>query len=459
MKEDQLPSRALGSLVPPKRPLMEGKFYALIIGISAYQYQPSLEFPVKDAQKIRSILNDYYAFHKENIVLLKNPDRTTIIDTLSHYEDRLKKGDSLLIFYAGHGHWEEKTKRGYWLPVDAKLRSRAAWISNATLKDILIAIDCQHILIISDSCFSGAILSSHRGIDTATPDIKRLYNARSRRALTSGVKEKVPDRSIFFKKLSRFLKTNKNPFLTATDLFAGIRNKVIAESKVGQKPQYGEVSDTGDEGGDFIFIKKGNKQHLILSKPSPFDKLLANPRIRKRYKALQKQLGRAIPPKSLDSNLLLATWNIRKLGGRDFGGRTQEALAYIATIISRFDIVAIQEIYGDFKVLDDLKIYLGEHWEYVFSDTSIGLGGADYRLGYFYDKRKVAQGGMISDLMLPSTQSRDAHGRFFLHPCQTTIKTSLQLWVYARKQAVYFVQYPPRFWQPAKEKRTNRGIE
>ena len=399
-----------------KESIQQGNFYALIIGVAIYKNHQSLEFPVKDARKIARILANQYTFPKKNITILENPTRTNIIDTLDGFEHILQPADSLLIFYAGHGHWEEKQNRGYWLPTDAKIRARAAWISNATLQDYLMAYVCQHVLVISDSCFSGALLMNRSAIEDAEKDIQILYSAKSRKAITSGVKEKVPDRSVFFKELCNFLKKNTQNFLSASDLFAGIRNKVIAMSPNGQNPQFGAIADTEDDGGDFIFIKKGIATNLSLEKPSPFDQLLQNPQIKERLFALRAQLDRDIPQKSLSKNLLIATWNIRKLGGDDFGGRTEEALAYIATIIDRYDIVAIQEIFGDLKILDRLKVYLGEHWDYFFSDTSIGMGGDDYRLGYFYDKRKVVQGGMISDLWLPSVRSRDKEGRFHYKP-------------------------------------------
>jgi len=129
-----------------------------------------------------------------------------------------------------------------------------------------------------------------------------------------------------------------------------LRNKVIAESRVNQKPQFGAIDETKDDGGDFIFIKKGGTTALNIQKSSPFDELMKNPRIDDRLTALRKQLTRDIPTKSLLGNLLVASWNILELGGSKYGERTQEAIAYIATIISRFDIVAIQEIYDNFKI-------------------------------------------------------------------------------------------------------------
>ena len=396
-----------------------GTYYALLIGISTYKYQQDLEYPVQDAQQLQQLLSKHYSFPNEQIFLLENPTRTNIIEALDDLEEKLQPKDSLLIFYAGHGHWEEDRNRGYWLPADAKRRGRAAWISNATLQDYLRGFDCLHILVISDSCFSGAILLNRSDITKAEEDIKELYSSKSRQALTSGVKEEVPDRSVFFKYLSFALKKNRRDFLTATDLFSKIRKRIIAESPVHQKPQFGAILETEDEGGDFIFIKKGKSTHSLSKENPAFQKLLESPIIQERLLNLRQHLDKAIPAKIDSKNLLIASWNIRKLGGYDYGGRMPEAIGYIAEIISRFHIVAIQEIYGNLQVLEDIKEYLGKHWDYTFSDTAVGNG---YRLGYFFDKRKVRQNGPTNDLILPHKRTRDAKGRFRYEPVMQLLR-------------------------------------
>ncbi|MDR1725233.1 MAG: hypothetical protein LBR28_02445, partial [Bacteroidales bacterium] len=55
---------------------------------------------------------------------------------------------------------------------------------------------------------------------------------------------------------------------------------------------------------------------------------------------LRSQLDRDIPQKTATDTLLLATWNIREFGDN----RRKESLYYIAEIVSRFDLVAVQEV-------------------------------------------------------------------------------------------------------------------
>ena len=53
----------------------------------------------------------------------------------------------------------------------------------------------------------------------------------------------------------------------------------------------------------------------------------------------------------MDEKLLLATWNIRDFDKPAYGERSDEAIAYIAEVISYFDLVALQEIYRDLTAL------------------------------------------------------------------------------------------------------------
>ena len=77
------------------------------------------------------------------------------------------------------------------------------------------------------------------------------------------------------------------------------------------------------------------------------------------------------PPKALDRNLLIATWNLRAFGGltekwqaaqNDSPKRDLHALRCIAEIVSRFDVVAVQEVRANLKALRHLLKALGPNW-------------------------------------------------------------------------------------------------
>ena len=72
----------------------------------------------------------------------------------------------------------------------------------------------------------------------------------------TGMLKEVPDKSVFVKYLIQRLEENTNKTMLAEELFTSFRIAVINNSPNSQIPLYGDIKDTGDEGGDFIFIQK-----------------------------------------------------------------------------------------------------------------------------------------------------------------------------------------------------------
>lgn len=233
------------------------KYHALIIGVSQYKYAgaglPNLEMPEKDAEKIYSILTEHYAFEPENVTLLKNATREEIINTFDRLASTVKEKDNLLVFYAGHGFYDKSKDFGYWLPADAKKTSTAAWIANSTIKDYMGAINSKHTLLITDACFGGSIFKT-RSVEAAIMQFNQLYKNNSRKALTSGNLTEVPDQSVFVRYFIKKLEENEDVFLSTGKLFSRMYEPIINNTPT--VPQYGVIQGAGDEGGDFIFIKK-----------------------------------------------------------------------------------------------------------------------------------------------------------------------------------------------------------
>ncbi|WP_316811052.1 redoxin domain-containing protein [Pedobacter heparinus] len=236
----------------------EGKYYALIIGIQDYNDESitDLDQPVADARSLQDVLLSNYTFDKENISLLANPTRSEIFRSLETLSRKIKKEDNVLIFYAGHGVWDAGRKQGYWFPSDAGRDDRASWVTNADLKEYISAIPSKHTLLITDACFAGSIFKSRAVLTGAPRAIKELYEMPSRKAMTSGTLKEVPDKSVFIEYLVKRLTQNSAKYLSAERLYSSFRDAVINNSSNGQVPQYGEIREAGDEGGDFIFIKK-----------------------------------------------------------------------------------------------------------------------------------------------------------------------------------------------------------
>ncbi len=116
---------------------------------------------------------------------------------------------------------------------------------------------------------------------------------------------------------------------------------------------------------------------------------------------LRAQLSREIPLRTLQDSLLLATWNIREFDSPKYGERDQECFYYIAEIISRFDLVAIQEVREDLEALERLKRILGSQWKHLVTDITFGTAGNGERMAYLYDERKVRFDGLAGEVVLP----------------------------------------------------------
>jgi endonuclease/exonuclease/phosphatase family metal-dependent hydrolase len=99
-------------------------------------------------------------------------------------------------------------------------------------------------------------------------------------------------------------------------------------------------------------------------------------------------------PKSRDGRLLLATWNIANLGAQN---RTPGALALIAHILQRFDLIAVQEVNDDFKAaFIRVMEHVGSGFDYIMSDTA----GNNERLVYVYRTNKVTPTNLCGELAL-----------------------------------------------------------
>ncbi|HEX8621068.1 MAG TPA: endonuclease/exonuclease/phosphatase family protein [Allosphingosinicella sp.] len=117
---------------------------------------------------------------------------------------------------------------------------------------------------------------------------------------------------------------------------------------------------------------------------------------------LRDQLEKEVPRRTVTDTLLLATWNIREFDSSKYGYRTSEALHYIAEIISRFDLIAIQEVREDLSALDEVQRMLGGWWKYIVTDVTEGSSGNGERMAFMYDGRKVSFGGLAGEIVLPA---------------------------------------------------------
>jgi Caspase domain/Sel1 repeat len=253
---------------PPRvtpRELNLGGYYALIIGNNTYQNMPNLASAENDARALQRVLQEHYGFKTR---LLINATRADILGALNEYRLSLGDKDNLLIYYAGHGELNERNLLGYWLPVNAKRDDTTEWISDRMITDQIGLMSARHILVIADSCYSGAMTRSSGlrlvAASGQTNEMKRLVKLAtlpSRTVLTSGGVAPVLDggagaNSIFARSLIDALAHNQS-VLEGSGLYDQVFDpvrKAAARFKVDQSPRYSALSDAGHLNGEFLLI-------------------------------------------------------------------------------------------------------------------------------------------------------------------------------------------------------------
>lgn len=177
------------------------KDYALIIATDKYDNWDDLSNPINDAQVIASVLKDKYGFITE---VVENLTLEDLNDKLFDYNTRkFSPQDQLFVFFAGHGYFDETLGEGYVVAANSLMndKGKTSYLSHNILRERLDNIKCEHIFLAMDVCFGGTFdkkLAKARGQDAMDEAADKLYlvkklTKRTRKFLTSGSKEYVPD--------------------------------------------------------------------------------------------------------------------------------------------------------------------------------------------------------------------------------------------------------------------------
>jgi tetratricopeptide (TPR) repeat protein len=242
-----------------------GKYYAILIAEKDYvdDGYDDLQYPVIDANNLKTILIDKYTFDAENIDTLYNRSREDILEAIIARCKALDKKDNLLIFYAGHGDTTvdiNKDVNGYLVPTSAKKGLTSYNITSEEIKKALLTNKVQHVLLLLDACYSGTFT---RGEDDkeVKGDVWKQLETPSRKVMTSGNVETVPDKSFFIRYVTEFLTNNQKDYVSANDLWEYVYKGIRDHSKeTGStqyySPQYAAITGVGDKGGAFIFERR-----------------------------------------------------------------------------------------------------------------------------------------------------------------------------------------------------------
>lgn len=107
---------------------------------------------------------------------------------------------------------------------------------------------------------------------------------------------------------------------------------------------------------------------------------------------------RGIPKKETEK-VLIASWNLTNFGLQK---RTNEHLEIMAHILSKFDVIAVQEVADNLEQFDLLLKAMDGNYKAIFSD----IAGNYERLGFIYDATKLKKRGLVAELAMRTSQQK-----------------------------------------------------
>jgi hypothetical protein len=279
LKSEEKKKRVKGAKVSPEKPVKVkridelthesgklGGYKALIIGINDYKGLkiPDLETATNDATAMAAVLKEKYGFQVK-LLLDREATKEAIYRELRRLTVSTKANDSVLIYFAGHGDLDRTYDGGWWIPADAIGGNPVTYLDNVQVQKAMRSMKARHVLLVSDSCYSGALFGEARGLPAVIDDkyYLSLYNEKSRWGMTSGNKTPVTDQgtgghSVFAYQLIKELGESDKPFLSTHELYARIAPVIANNSE--QTPICRPIVNTGDQGGEFVFVASVKKE-------------------------------------------------------------------------------------------------------------------------------------------------------------------------------------------------------
>ena len=237
-------------------------YHALVVGIGEYDYWPNLQGAVRDAMEVASVLKNVGM----KVKLVINPTSKELkraFDELTYGVGK-EENRAILIYFSGHGETETLAtdeNMGYIVPKDCPVSDRnpigftEKAISMDMIESYALRIKSKHVLMVFDSCFSGSVFASLKGVPAGISD----KSARPvRQFITAGSdNEEVPDDSIFktcfVQGIGGEADYNEDGYVTGSELGIYLDISVVNYSRGAQHPQYGKIRHAKLDKGDFIF--------------------------------------------------------------------------------------------------------------------------------------------------------------------------------------------------------------
>lgn len=177
---DSLPQQQILHITGAETP---AKLHVVIIGINKYQDNKlDLTYSVADATSIASILNNKNQLAFKEVItydlLDQGATKNNITDKLTQIAEN-SQNDVLVVYFAGHGiaikgEW-------YFLPYETTYQTNEQYLSTVgisakKIQELLAKIPVQKILIMIDSCYSGAGLKALENLQNSQRHFSRALS-------------------------------------------------------------------------------------------------------------------------------------------------------------------------------------------------------------------------------------------------------------------------------------------
>ena len=264
--------RTLNPVAVEPKLVEQGRSLVVVIGINKYTHWRTLNNAVQDALGMQQTLIDKLGFTAPIAPLTDDAATQEAIEALVEEQLRelLKEDDSLVLFFAEHGHTriDQDSETGYVIPADARMPDGAKehWGDYIRLNHWLeevAELPARHILVVLDACHSGFALGNaaniYRSAERFRADINR---DRSRKVITSAKQDQlaldggpVPGHSLFTGTLINGFNWGEadidgNGFITSSELGLYLQQKVGQASESAQTPEFGSFHR--DEQGEMV---------------------------------------------------------------------------------------------------------------------------------------------------------------------------------------------------------------
>jgi len=238
-------------------------YYALVVGISDYEWWPKLPNAANDAKEVAQKLKKM-GFKVTLKLDLTSREMDTALSELV-YKIGNDRNRAVLFYYAGHGETEtlaDRSKMGYIIPADCPIKDRNPMgfathaISMRDIESASLRIQARHVLMLFDSCFSGSLFALVRAVPH---DVSEKSSLPVRQYITAGREDEVvPDKSMFKRTFLIGLEGDADltgdGYITGSELGMYLSDKVVNYTHRQQHPQYGKINNPDLDRGDFIFV-------------------------------------------------------------------------------------------------------------------------------------------------------------------------------------------------------------